>query len=171
VQHRAIKSRIQEAAQKLGFRTKIEANAPHGEIDLVLERDELLVAIEITISGRIDYEVGNVSKCIKSGFTQIAVIGVDENKLAKLQDAVAKSLGPQVAGCVHYFLPDDFLGWLDQLPPPPPLPNTVKISGSRKSISTRTRLSPEETRRREKGIINLMREVMKNPPPDSPKQP
>ena len=167
VQHRAIKARIQEAAQKLGFRTKVEADVKHGEIDLVLLRDEVALACEITISGQLDYEVGNVSKCIKSGYSQVAVIGVDEKKLTKLRDAVAHSLGPQVAGCVRYFLPDDFLAWLDELPPPPPLPTTVKISGGRKSTATYVRLSPEETQTREKGIINLMREVMKKPGPNS----
>jgi Type IV secretion-system coupling protein DNA-binding domain/TraM recognition site of TraD and TraG len=162
-QHRAIQTRIREAATALGFRVLVEKQVPSGSIDLVIEREDTALACEITVMNTIDYEVGNVAKCVNAGFERVAVIGVDENKLAKLQSAVSVSLGPATASRVSFFLPDAFLVWLRDLPAiATPVPNET-IVGGRKVKTTFVRLSPEETKAREDGLIKVMVEAMKKP--------
>ena len=61
VQHKAIQLRIKQAAEPLGFRTVIEKQILDGQgsVDLLLERGDLTIACEISITTTIDHEVGN----------------------------------------------------------------------------------------------------------------
>ena len=61
----------------------------------------------------IDHEVGNVAKCLKAGFANVTVIATSEDRLRKLESAVKNSLGAQTN--VSYFLPDQFIAWLESL--------------------------------------------------------
>ena len=83
-----------------------------GSVDLALEHPRRSLAVEITVTTTIDHEVGNVSKCLKAGFP---VVSSSETKLRQLQEAVNGALGPELAACVGYFLPDAFLVHLGQL--------------------------------------------------------
>jgi len=175
-QHQAIQLRIKDAAELLGFRVVIEKQILDGagSVDLVLERDGAAFACEITITTTIDHEVGNVSKCVKAGFTQIAVIGVNEDKLAKVKGAVMNSLGSEVATNVTYFLPDEFISMLKDLPPPKPIQSpspSVRKSRGYTVNTTYTKLSPEESKAREIAMIKLIAESMKKVKRGQPKNP
>jgi len=162
-EHKAIQRRIKEAAEALGFRATLEKPLPDGLgiVDLVLERDGMSLAIEITVSTTIEHELGNVSKCVKAGFSQIAVLGVDEAKLNRLAGAVASGLGPDVAALVGYYAPETFLAALKNLPPPaPPAPEVKTVRGWKVKAKFAT-LSPEEAKVREDALIKIVAETMK----------
>ncbi|HTB64167.1 MAG TPA: type IV secretion system DNA-binding domain-containing protein [Opitutales bacterium] len=175
-QHQAIQLRIKDAAEALGFRVVIEKQILDGagSVDLVLERDGAAVACEITITTTVDHEVGNVSKCVKAGFTKIAVISVSEDKLAKVKGAVMNSLGSEVAMRVTYFLPDEFISMLKDLPPPKSIQSpsaSVRKSRGYTVNTTYTKLSPEESKAREIAMIKLIAESMKKAKPGKPHNP
>jgi hypothetical protein len=163
VEHKAIQRRIKEAAEALGFRATLEKPLPNGLgiVDLLLERDDQALAVEITVSTTIDHEVGNVSKCAKTGFSQIAVVGIDEAKLGKLAGAVASSLGQEVAARVGYYSPDTFLTALENLPPPAPPTPEVKIVRGWKVKSRLANIPPEQAKAREEALIKVMVDAMK----------
>ncbi|MDE2107543.1 MAG: TraM recognition domain-containing protein, partial [Patescibacteria group bacterium] len=98
-QHQAIQKRIKEAAEALGFRSVIEKPVLDGQgsVDLWLERTGQTIACEISISTTIDHEVKNVRKCLKAGVPNVAVICLDEERLQKIANAVAGSLGAELA--------------------------------------------------------------------------
>lgn len=162
-QHKAIQERVKEAAEKLGYRVIVEQDAAGlGQIDLVLSRGTEAIACEVTVTGTIDYEVGNVSKCFKAGFTRVAVIAVTEEKLAKLSSAVLNSLGRERAENVRYFLPEKFLESLGSAPkgePPEPVP--VRTRGGRTVKRTVVALSSSEAKAREEQGLQLMAELMR----------
>ena len=166
-QHKAIQLRIKDTAEALGFRVILEKPILDGagNVDLVLERDGGSLACEITVTTTIDHEVGNVAKCVKAGFAQIAVVGVSPDKLDKIRGAVTNSLGPEVTARVSFFLPDAFLAILENLPPPTPLPLTEKRVRGWTSKAKRTVLPPEETKAREDAMVKLIAESMKCPQP------
>jgi len=118
----------------------------------------------ITVTTTIDHEVRNVAKCVKAEFAQIAIIGVSEAKLTKLAAAVAASLGEAGAARVGYFLPEAFLAFLQNLPPPaPPEPTTKTVHGY-KVKTNYLALSPEEAKAREDVMIKSVADSMKKPP-------
>lgn len=163
-QHKAIQVRIKEEAEKLGFRVVIEhETAGLGQIDIVLARDGAAVACEVTVTGTIDYEVGNVSKCLKAGFTQIAVVGTSEDRLGKLASAVTNSLGAEKAKFVGYFLPDAFIASLRDVPKsrPETASEPARTRGGRVVKRAVVTLAPAETKVREEQALRLMAELMK----------
>jgi hypothetical protein len=98
-QHQAVQKRIKEAAEALGFRSAIEKQIGmcQESFDLLLERGDIRIACEISITTTIDHEVGNVRKCLGAGLQQIAVICISEDRLQKIVTAVSGSLGPEAA--------------------------------------------------------------------------
>lgn len=171
-QHRAVQDRIKQEAETLGFRVFVEkAFEGLGQIDLVLERERLSIACEVTVENTIDYEVGNVSKCLKAGFAHVAVIGVSEEKLAKLQSAVSNSLAPDKATRVAFYLPDAFISELRGMP--------NLAAATLEAQPTRTRggrvvrrkvvtLSAEEAKTREREALGIMARLMSQRSRSSP---
>jgi hypothetical protein len=162
-QHQAVQKRLKEVAEALGYRAIIEKQILDGagSVDVVFERDGTSIACEISVTTTIDHEVGNVSKCLKAGFTKVAVIAVSEDKLSKLKAGISNSLGPDMVGRVSYFLPDAFLTELREVPVVlPPIPAETKSHGYQVKRTYAT-LPPEEVRVREEAALKLIAEAMK----------
>jgi hypothetical protein len=165
-QHQAIQQRIKRAAEELGFKSVIEKQIVDGQgsVDLLLERAEETIACEISITTTIDHEVGNVSKCAKAGFREIAVIAISEERLRKIEAAVANSLGPDISRCVGYFLPDPYIQRLQsRVPSHPTRPRSPRI-GERRGYKVKRNLvqmSAEEQKARETEAIRLIAESMR----------
>lgn len=162
-QHQAIQLRLKEKAEALGFRAIIEKPTPDGgSIDLFLSRGGMTLACEIEVTTTIDHEVGNVSKCLKAGYQQVAVVSPDGNRLEKLKIAVESSLGEEKAAKVQYFLPDQFLEYLQTLPKEAELkPEQPKLRRGYKVTTKRIELSPQEMKAREDAAIATISEAMR----------
>lgn len=170
--HRAVVRRITVATQRWGFRAESEGPAPgvRGNVDLVLVRENTRIACEITVTNKINYEFGNVVKCLKGGYELVAVIGLSSEKITQLESAVRQRLGPELANRVNFFLPDAFLAHVQALPPPkPPGANVRERRGYRVKRSF-PQLSEEEAKTREDATIDamvgLMRKKAKRPRED-----
>lgn len=167
-QHKAIQLRLKQVAEGLGFRATIEKQILNGQgsVDLLLERDDVVVACEISVTNTIDYEVRNVRKCLKAGFTHVVVVCVDEERLRKIATAVSGSLGPEASKCVAFLNPDEFIAYLKALAPSPPpaTPAQPEISHGYKIKRTHARLSPEELKAREDAALKMIAEAMRRKP-------
>ena len=163
-QHQAIQQRIKQAAEELGFRSLIEKQILDGKgsVDLLLERSDQTFACEISVSTTIDHEVGNVAKCLKAGFPTVAVICTEEDRLKKIAVAVTGSLGSEMAACVIYSQPDQFIAQLRTLRPPvqkmPEAPKTRRGYRIKRSAS---QLTPDEQKQREEAAIRSIAETMR----------
>jgi hypothetical protein len=165
VQHKAVQARIKDQAEKLGFRVTIEKEILDGagSVDLVLVRDSIAIACEVSVTGTIDYEVGNVAKCIKAGYRTIAVVAVSDEKLAKLASAVSNSLGPEATQLVGYHLPDAFINALKKMPRLATSAEEPEIrSRGGRIIRRRVVVLPaEEMKAKEEQTLKLMAELMR----------
>jgi hypothetical protein len=160
-QHKAIQQRIKQVAEGLEFRSVIEKEVLDGQgsVDLLLERPGQTFACEISITTTIDHEVRNVAKCLKADFPNVAVICVDEERLKKIEAAVAGSLGPDLAARVIYCQPDQFIARLQALPAQAPkAPETRRGYKIKRSVRE---LTPEEQGQRENAAIQSIAEVMR----------
>lgn len=161
-QHQAIQKRIKEAAEGFGFRSVIERPVLDGQgsVDLWLERSDLTIACEISISTTIDHEVGNVTKCLKAGVRKVAVICLDAERLRKISHAVSGSLGTEAAAQVEYFEPDPFIAYLKGLQPPAPIPSETTIAGYKVKRKA-PKLSAAEQKQKEDIAHRAMAETMR----------
>jgi hypothetical protein len=161
-QHKAIQRRIKEAAETLGFRSVIEKQIAGSQesVDLLLERGDHKIACEISVSTTIDHEVGNVTKCLRAGLPQVAIICVSEDRLGKIAAAVSGSLGTDAAARVAYFQPDQFIAHIKALPLPVPKDSVTTRHGYTVKRSA-PKLTVEEQRQREELAHRMMAEAMR----------
>ena len=169
--HQAIQERLQAEAQKLGFHSEVEKQLTPGSnaaADLVLRRDQLAIAVEITVTTTTSHEFENVQKCLAAGFERVAVIATSPKRLADIAAAVQGGLGSEAAK-VSYHSPDEFIHELHKLAaklnaqPEPALPTR---EGKIRGIKVRRhspKLSGEETAQREKIINQMLGVAMRRP--------
>ena len=124
--HKAIQALIKTEGQKLGFRCSVEYRIPKtkNKIDVVLERDDVRIACEVPVGNTTEYEVGNVEKCIRAGFTKIAIVSDDTEHLRKIAAKVAMAFGSQ-AKFASFYAPEQFIAFLKTIP------NTTKTPTDR----------------------------------------
>ncbi len=115
--HRAAQNELRILAESLGFRATIERQLPGTmeTVDLHLQRDDLQIGCEITVTNTLQYEVRNVLKLLRAGMPSIAMITFDAEKLARLEPAIRNSLSPEENSRVRCFLKDDFVQYLQSL--------------------------------------------------------
>lgn len=171
--HRDLQREFKALAESLGFRATIERQLP-GTLectDLLLEREGFTVAVEITITNTLDYELRNIGKCLRAGVTQVAVVALDAEKMAKLETAALVSYGDQHGERLQFFTKDAFIQHLQNLiltspPPVPEFPKPTKHKGwTVKTVSVQ--ITPEEAREREAAAAKILANASrKKPPPE-----
>lgn len=160
-------------AESLGFRATIERQLP-GTLectDLLLEREGFTIAVEITVTNTLDYELRNIGKCLRAGVTQVAVVALDAEKIAKLETAAFVSYGDQHRQRLLFFTKDAFIEYLQTLvltspPPEPESPKPTKHKGwTVKTVSVQ--ITPEEAKEREAAAAKILANASrKKPPPE-----
>ena len=166
-QHNLIREQIETVARELGFHPHREKPTPSGQkIDLAIERHNQIIACEISIMTPVDYEVGNVAKCLKAGCQHVAAICPDASKLAKIQKAVSGCLPAGELARVGYYSPDDFIEYLKALKPPESSPSTpgTATHGKYKVSRHAARLTPDEFKAREAAAHRVLAERMRTKP-------
>lgn len=112
-QHKYLQSLVRKLAEDRGFVATIEKRVldGHGHVDVLLEREGLTVACEISITTGGAHEADNLSKCLAAGFDHVALICSDERQLSHVRTL----LGRGVRGDVRFLTPEGLIQFLDEL--------------------------------------------------------
>ena len=168
-QHQTIQQRLKAVAEGLGFRATVEKQVLDGQgsIDLALEKPGLAIACEINVTSTIDYEVGNASKCLKAGFSKVAVICPNADRLSRLAEAMKGCFSPDQISKISFYSPDDFISYLqtatlEAAPSDKPAPTEERRRGYKVKRSF-VQLSPEEAKAREDSALKMLAEKMRRP--------
>jgi Type IV secretion-system coupling protein DNA-binding domain len=121
--HKSAQAHFKQQAELRGFRATIERQLPGSldTVDLYLERDGLCIGCEISVTNTLEYEMRNVTKCLRAGVQQVLVLTVDPEKHQRLRNAVATLLSEEQQKSVLCLMRDDFEAFLDSLPPREPV--------------------------------------------------
>lgn len=165
--HRSMQRELKAVAESLGFRATIEKQLP-GTLectDLLLERDGLTVAVELTITNTLDYELRNIAKCLRAGVSHVAVIGIDATKLRKIEAAAGQSFGDQHGARVKFFIQDEFIRFLQEWVLTPPIqerqPQPATMLKGWKVKTTTVNLSPQEAKEREAAMARTLADAIR----------
>ena len=113
-EHTYLQELVKRWAEEHGFRAAVEEQIPGGResVDIALYRGDLRIACEVSVTTPLEYEVGNVEKCLAANFGAVAVISLKKARLAKLDKLLRESLPPDRYEKVQLFTPEEFLSWL-----------------------------------------------------------
>jgi hypothetical protein len=118
--HRYLQSLIRELANQNGIRATIEAPLPSGgQVDVLLERDGMTAAIEISVSTPVAYEIQNVRKCLDARHSCVGVVLAKSKKAQKNYiAAITESLSEAEREHVSFLIPEDLPDFIQSLIPP-----------------------------------------------------
>lgn len=149
-EHKYLQHLVKRLGEERGFRAIIEEQVPNGQVDVVLRKESLVIACEISITTNVDHEVENIQKCLASGFTKILFISPD----AKRREKVGKKLKEVPNGTLVDLLgPEDIVPTLDRLDTMTPTQTTVR--GYKVKV-TRQTLSPADVAERRSAVAQVI---------------
>ncbi|HEX8643730.1 MAG TPA: type IV secretion system DNA-binding domain-containing protein [Allosphingosinicella sp.] len=155
--HRYLQSLVKELAQQQGFRATIEAPLPSGggQVDILLERDGVAAAVEISVTTPANYECHNLRKCLASDFDTVAlVLAKSRTTQARYTEAVLEGLSEEERARVRILIPEDLPAFIASLGPP--IAEAEPVIAGYKVRTTKTVLSEEEAQERRSRLASLI---------------
>lgn len=160
--HKYLQSLVKGLAEEQGFRATTEATLESGEgqVDVLLQRDDVSIAVEISVTTPVEQELENVRKCLTAGLRNVAlVLAKSKSVYSRYRDTILEGLTEKDRGLVTFLTPDQIPDYLAGFAVPAPRENVVR--GYKVKVS-HAALTPDElTERQEriaKVIVNSMRE-------------
>lgn len=113
-----IKTRIIQEAGSLGFSYQEEERLPDlKRVDLVLRRESLILACEISATTSAEHEAGNIQKCVRQGYPRIFHICDNRSRREQLLTLIRSLLSDDEILRVQCLSVADFIALLKRLPP------------------------------------------------------
>jgi Type IV secretion-system coupling protein DNA-binding domain len=164
-QHNAIKELIRVQAEALDYSVTFEefVSSGKGRADVVLRRGNRSIACEITVTTPVEYEVGNLTKCLKADFSHIVAISKNRKKLNRIQELLAGAFSPDQIAKVGFYAPEEFISKLHDWAIEDPGGGTLEQGQPRKRkiALNATQLSDKERRQRENDLLEKLAQAMK----------
>lgn len=111
-EHRQLQTLIKKMAELRGFKAIIENPTPNGgRIDVALIKDDLQIAIEVSVTNTDSNEVSNIIKCIDSGYNPVIMCSNSVQHLSAIEiQAKAQSINLKN---VMFYNPSELFTFLD----------------------------------------------------------
>lgn len=160
-----ITQRIVREAESLDYTVALEESVllGAGRIDLVLRRGQRAIACEVSVTNTIEYEVGNVAKCLQAGFRQVVVVCLNKTKVTRIQERIAEAFSGEQVSLVTCLRLDEFIAKLFDWAADDPEGGTIERGKRRKQ---RIRLDAgglgdDERKQKESAMLQKLAEAMK----------
>lgn len=156
--HRYLQTLVKKMAEERGYTATIEQSLVQGgQVDVVLNKDHISIAVEISISTDAEWEVHNISKCLADTFTTVISLCTDVKQLEKIKRKCIETIAPAGLAKVHYFMPDELFAFLDATTTttPPAQPQETVMKGYRVNV-TYDSLTPEEMDQKRKSVTKVV---------------
>jgi len=112
--HRTIQNYIISVGQQRGFAVHLETETDSGgRIDVTLKKDTTEIAVEISVTNTIDYEVKNIQKCVKDGYQKVFMISESKVHLNNIKKRTKGSFQSVDFKKVKFGSPAQFLTYLN----------------------------------------------------------
>jgi hypothetical protein len=161
-QHKYLQSLAKELAEQGGLKATIEAPLPTGagQVDVLLERDGVLAAIEISVTTPVEHERENLRKCLANAFPRIAVVLAKSKKTESSYRAALSEIVPAAdRERVSFLSPEELPGFIAALTSPPE--GTERIVRGYKVKGSFTQASAADTTARQEALAKLIVKSLK----------
>ncbi|MFT5890394.1 MAG: hypothetical protein ACI9Y7_000484 [Dokdonia sp.] len=129
--HRALQNYVKALGQKRGYKTVIEEKtATGGRVDIGLTRDDFRIAVEISVTNTLDYEVKNIQKCIDDGYNHVYMVSESMIHLKNISTRAKATIEKTLLKKVKYLTPLQLPEHLDNFTQEKPQ-NVKRVRGYR----------------------------------------
>lgn len=115
-QHRSIQNYVRSMALQRGFKATLEDSTLNGgKVDVSLLKDDIRIAIEISVTNRVDYEVQNIKKCLDDDYSLVYMISENEKHLKNIKEQALKIISKKQHSKIHFFKSEELHLYLDAM--------------------------------------------------------
>lgn len=160
-QHRYLQSLAKELAEQSGLKATIEAPLQSGgQVDVLLERDGIVAAIEISVTTPVEHERENLCKCLAADFPRIAVVLAKSKKTETSYRAALSEIVPQShRERVSFLTPEELPGFIAALALPPE--GSERIVRGYRVKGAFTQASAADTMARQEALAKLIAKTLR----------
>lgn len=116
--HRSLQNYVRTMAQQRGFKATFEQKTNNGgRVDVALLKNDIRVAIEVSITNTPEYEVKNIQKNIDDGFSLIYIISDNVEHLQNIKKLTLKTIAKKHHHKLHFFQSVELAMYLDATEP------------------------------------------------------
>jgi hypothetical protein len=154
-QHKYLQAMVKQLAEEQGLKAIIEAPLPGGQVDVLLERDGIVAAVEISVSTPVEHERENVRKCLDAGYPRIGVVLAKSKRTqGTYKAALTDDLSESERARISFLAPEDLPDFIAGLAPPPA--ETEQIVKGYKVKVSHVATSPEDRKARTEAISRVI---------------
>ncbi len=161
--HRELQALVKELAEQQGFKATIEA-AVHGgrQVDVLLQRDGITVAVEISVTTPVEHEQANLRKCLDANYSRIAVVlAKSQTTYARYRDVLQEVLSDNERERVTLLTPEELPEYIAGLAPPARA-EEKRVHGYKVKV-THAADSPADTERRREQVAKIIAQSLGKP--------
>lgn len=116
-QHRYLQELVKRWGASRGYRVTIEKQVLDGlgSVDVALEKENVSIACEISVTSTAEQELRNVKKCLAAGFSHVVVICPDRKSLPKTKEFILGGIYQPACDRVHFYAPEEFFAFAESL--------------------------------------------------------
>lgn len=153
--HKYLQHLVKQLAEERGFRASIEETILDGaaRVDVSLQRNELRVACQVSVTTTKDWELGGIEKCLAAGYSEVMLVGNNERHIKALSKFIEENLDEKDQGKVRYVTSETIIEYLDGLGMPEP---TEQVVRGYKVRTVQQSVDPEDAKARRKAISEVI---------------
>jgi hypothetical protein len=108
-EHRYLQNVIKKMAEGNSYKAQLEIRTPDGtgQVDVLLEKDNKTIAIEISVSTTAQWELHNIRKCLAANYTKIVVCTKSASKASQIRRMAMAELTAIQQAKIHVITPED----------------------------------------------------------------
>lgn len=126
-EHKYLQSLIKNYAESKGFLATIEAPTDDGgAIDVLLVREDVRIACEVSITTEASHEAENARKCFAAGAGHVLIVSPSAAGRNRIMAAVQASVSVEESERVTVVPPTEVIAFLDEVGPAAPETTTVR---------------------------------------------
>jgi hypothetical protein len=149
--HRYLQSLVKELAIQQGLKATIEASLPDGtgQVDVLIGRDGVLAAVEISVSTPVEHERENVRKCLAAAYPRLAVVlAKSKATQSRYEATLLEGLSADERGRISFFTPEGIPDFIASLVPPA-APSVIVVKGYKVTVAHAASSTDDARLRRE----------------------
>ncbi len=150
--HVQIQEQVKTLAHSLGFRAELEQELAGGRVDVLLENDSTKIAVEVSVTNTIEYELENIQKCINGKSDYIVFLSPDKKKRDSMREKVSERFSEEDVALIKVFSEQEFQAWLRSVSKPEE--KEQRIGGFKVKVKFDSEAKEEELAKR---VVDIMR--------------
>ncbi len=156
--HRSLQYFVRTMALQRGFKATLEEETKNGgRVDVGLLKGDVRIAIEISVTNTVDYEVQNIQKCIESEYSLVYMISDAPKHLQKIKKQALELIDKKQHSIIHFFPSEELPLYLDALNPTS-ITKEKRVRGYRVKVNYKT---GDNNVNKQKSITNIIMDALR----------